>query len=208
MSDITKKDLQSLKDRILYNPMTGQFFRKTSPTIPMVLYNRDRASFLLKVTVSGRTKWHQAWRVAFFLAQGYYPVYEDSICYKDNNNANFTITNLEIIKKSENEITSKDFAKLYGLSINTVKKKFNKLPFVYRVINRRVTHFYNLETALSVCADLIHKKMLKDDVEHIDDLIKIEKSIYDGKERGNDMIRAFLSTWYDEMPKRWEMTLC
>jgi len=42
--------------------------------------------------------------------------------------ANFTITNLEIIKKSENEITSKDFAKLYGLSINTVKKKFNKLP--------------------------------------------------------------------------------
>jgi hypothetical protein len=208
MNEVTKKDLDNLRERILYNPQNGNFYRKTDPKSPVLLYNSDRPTLLLRTTIKNKKKDIPAWRAAVFLAQGAYPTRDESVTYKDANKKNLKITNLIVNKKNDDEITVKDLHKMYGLNESTMTKKLKCLNFIARNVAGRTTHYYNKKEVLYLCADLIKRKMERDNIESIDSLIANQKMIYDESKRKNTMIRDFLKTWTTPMPTQWKMTLC
>jgi hypothetical protein len=208
MNEVTKKDLDNLRERILYNPQNGNFYRKTDPKSPVLLYNSDRPTLLLRTTIKKKKKDIPAWRAAVFLAQGTYPTRDESVTYKDANKKNLKITNLIVNKKNDDEITIKDLHKMYGLNESTMTKKLKCLNFIARNVAGRTTHYYNKKEVLYLCADLIKRKMERDNIESIDSLIENQKMIYDESKRKNTMIRDFLKTWTTPKPTGWEMTLC
>lgn len=195
------KDIEHLKENLRYDPKTGEFFRKFHQSRPAAFcWANNNAT--IKVTGKDYAKYHSVWRAAVFFSHGYYPAYEDSIVFKDGNNANFRIDNLLVVHPSEDECTVMDFATEHNLSPQTVNHRMKNADRYPRTIRNYTVYFYKKDLFMKNCGDLIGRrgKVI------IDDEKIYRKPVAEAK-RGNKLIRAFLATHF-LMPDKWEMTLC
>ena len=195
------KDIEHLKENLRYDPKTGEFFRKFHQSRPAAFcWANNNAT--IKVTGKDYAKYHSVWRAAVFFSHGYYPAFEDSIVFKDGNNANFRIDNLLVVHPSEDECTVMDFATEHNLSPQTVNHRMKNADRYPRTIRNYTVYFYKKDLFMKNCGDLIGRrgKVI------IDDEKIYRKPVAEAK-RGNKLIRAFLATHF-LMPTTWEMTLC
>ena len=203
--DITMslKDIEYLKENLRYDPKTGEFFRKSHQSRPAAFcWANNNAT--IKVTGKDYAKYHSVWRAAVYFSHGYYPAYEDSIVFKDGNNANFRIDNLLVVHPSEDECTVMDFATEHNLSPQTVNHRMKHETRYSRTIRNYTVYFYKKDLFMKNCGDLIGRrgKVIIDD-----EKIYNKPVVLDEVKRGNKLIRAFLATHF-LMPTRWELTLC
>ena len=195
------KDIEHLKENLRYDPKTGEFFRKFHQSRPAAFcWANNNAT--IKVTGKDYAKYHSVWRAAVYFSHGYYPAFEDSIVFKDGNNANFRIDNLLVVHPSEDECTVMDFATEHNLSPQTVNHRMKNAARYPRTIRNYTVYFYKKDLFMKNCGDLIGRrgKVI------IDDEKIYRKPVAEAK-RGNKLIRAFLATHF-LMPTTWEMTLC
>ena len=195
------KDIEHLKKNLRYDPKTGEFFRKFHQSRPAAFcWANNNAT--IKVTGKDYAKYHSVWRAAVYFSHGYYPAFEDSIVFKDGNNANFRIDNLLVVHPSEDECTVMDFATEHNLSPQTVNHRMKNADRYPRTIRNYTVYFYKKDLFMKNCGDLIGRrgKVI------IDDEKIYRKPVAEAK-RGNKLIRAFLATHF-LMPTTWEMTLC
>jgi len=195
------KDIEHLKENLRYDSKTGEFFRKFHQSRPAAFcWANNNAT--IKVTGKDYAKYHSVWRAAVYFSYGYYPAFEDSIVFKDGNNANFRIDNLLVIHPSEDECTVMDFATEHNLSPQTVNHRMKNADRYPRTIRNYTVYFYKKDLFMKNCGDLIGRrgKVI------IDDEKIYRKPVAEAK-RGNKLIRAFLATHF-LMPTNWEMTLC
>lgn len=195
------KDIEHLKENLRYDQKTGEFFRKFHQSRPAAFcWANNNAT--IKVTGKDYAKYHSVWRAAVYFSHGYYPAFEDSIVFKDGNNANFRIDNLLVVHPSEDECTVMDFATEHNLSPQTVNHRMKNADRYPRTIRNYTVYFYKKDLFMKNCGDLIGRrgKVI------IDDEKIYRKPVAEAK-RGNKLIRAFLATHF-LMPDKWEMTLC
>jgi hypothetical protein len=195
------KDIEHLKENLRYDPKTGEFFRKFHQSRPAAFcWANNNAT--IKVTGKDYAKYHSVWRAAVYFSYGYYPAFEDSIVFKDGNNANFRIDNLLVVHPSEDECTVMDFATEHNLSPQTVNHRMKNADRYPRTIRNYTVYFYKKDLFMKNCGDLIGRrgKVIIDDE-------KIYRKPVTEAKRGNKLIRAFLATHF-LMPTTWEMTLC
>jgi len=195
------KDIKHLKENLRYDPKTGEFFRKFHQSRPAAFcWANNNAT--IKVTGKDYAKYHSVWRAAVFFSHGYYPAFEDSIVFKDGNNANFRIDNLLVVNPSDDECTIMDFAMEHNLSPQTVNHRMKHENRYSRTIRNYTVYFYKKDLFMKNCGDLIGRrgKVIIDDE-------KIYRKPVTEAKRGNKLIRAFLATHF-LMPDKWEMTLC
>ena len=197
------KDIEHLKENLRYDPKTGEFFRKFHQSRPAAFcWANNNAT--IKVTGKDYAKYHSVWRAAVYFSHGYYPAFEDSIVFKDGNNANFRIDNLLVVHPSEDECTVMDFATEHNLSPQTVNHRMKNADRYSRTIRNYTVYFYKKDLFMKNCGDLIGRrgKVIIDD-----EKIYNKPVVLDEVKRGNKLIRAFLATHF-LMPTRWELTLC
>ena len=116
------KDIENLKENLRYDPKTGEFFRKFHQSRPAAFcWANNNAT--IKVTGKDYAKYHSVWRAAVYFSHGYYPAFEDSIVFKDGNNANFRIDNLLVVHPSEDECTDGQPSHEKCRSLSTHHKK-------------------------------------------------------------------------------------
>jgi hypothetical protein len=196
-------DIAILKDNLRYDPKTGEFFRKFHQSRPAAFcWANNNAT--IKVTGKDYAKYHSVWRAAVYFSHGYYPAFEDSIVFKDGNNANFRIDNLLVVHPSEDECTVMDFAIEHNLSPQTVNHRMKNADRYPRTIRNYTVYFYKKDLFMKNCGDLIGRrgKVIIDD-----EKIYNKPVVLNEAKRGNKLIRAFLKTHF-LMPTRWELTLC
>lgn len=197
------KDIEHLKENLRYDPKTGEFFRKFHQSRPAAFcWANNNAT--IKVTAKDYAKYHSVWRAAVYFSHGYYPAFEDSIVFKDGNNANFRIDNLLVVHPSDDECTIMDFAMEHNLSPQTVNHRMKHENRYSRTIRNYTVYFYKKDLFMKNCGDLIGRrgKVIIDD-----EKIYNKPVVLDEVKRGNKLIRAFLATHF-LMPTTWEMTLC
>jgi len=201
---ITHKDLQLLKDSLTYNPKTGQFFRMIRCIAPAKLCWSNRNA-TIKVAKDGYAKYHNAWRVAMFLATGYYPGPEDSIQYKDGDVANLKLENLIVVYPADDEQTILDFATEHGLSPQTVHARMKYADRSPRQIRNYTVNYFKKADFAKLCGDMIGKPRQRASKD--DEFFQKKRFNFSESKRKNKMVRTFLAQHFIT-PKQWEMTLC
>lgn len=204
--EITKAELQMLKECIRYDSETGVFHRKFGKmgVVKLCWANVHGTVPLQNKT---RKKYFTAWRCAVYAVYGYYPNYSDSVIFKDGDNRNLKIDNILVLRPSESEQTIMDFAIEHNLSPQTVNVRMQDMPRVSRMVYRSHVYFYEKSDFIRQCGDMIGRTRRAD---YDTEVIIVKPVNIDRQPRKNKMIRDFLAYWHDSesMPKTWGMTLC
>jgi hypothetical protein len=196
---VSLKELESIKENIIYCGGTGTFYRKRTPDKPLSFNYANRQATICVKKENGK-KYFTAWRMAVFFSHGYYP------SFKDGDNYNFRINNIVVCHPSEDEQTVLDFATEHGLSPQTVNYRMRNAIRFERIVKNWRVFFYDKKEFAKYCGDMIGRRLVVDDegIEHI----QIKRINLSESQRGNKTAREFLKTWVSDMPTRWEMTLC
>jgi hypothetical protein len=202
---VSLKELESIKENIIYCGGTGTFYRKRTPDKPLSFNYANRQATICVKKENGK-KYFTAWRMAVFFSHGYYPSFEDAVVFKDGDNYNFRINNIVVCHPNEDEQTVLDFATEHGLSPQTVNYRMRNAIRFERIVKNWRVFFYDKKEFAKYCGDLIGRRLVVDDegIEHI----QIKRINLSESQRGNKTARKFLKTWIVDMPTRWEMTLC
>jgi hypothetical protein len=140
-----------------------------------------------------------AWKIAVFLAYGWYPEHTDAVEYLDGNPCNLSINNIKVIKAGEDEMTMIDFCDENDLRYPSVSALMRGEPFIRRIENGYSRAYFRKSLLEANCAKLMAKKQRDEETRS-----KPKRPM--GKRR-NEHFMEFLRTHY-LVPKRWEMTLC
>lgn len=204
---IKLSDLEMLKQNIKYNPITGSFFRVKTPQKPMALCWQHKNA-TMPVKNGDKKKYFTAWRVAIYFEKGFYPAPEDAVIFKDGDNTNFRIKNIEVSFPNPDEQTILDFATEYGLSPQTVNFRMKGATRFERMVNTSKVFYYYKKELMKRCASLMKNGNNIYDYDYDDEVIQIKKMDLNEQKRGNKMVREFLKVWIGDKPTKWEMTLC
>ena len=129
---VSLKELESIKENIIYCGGTGTFYRKRTPDKPLSFNYANRQATICVKKENGK-KYFTAWRMAVYFSHGYYPSFEDAVIFKDGDNYNFRINNAtkKIIFKPYVEILSKHINNEYFKKKNSLIRlllKFFLMP--------------------------------------------------------------------------------
>ena len=203
VKEITKAELQMLKEYIRYDSETGVFHRNFGKmgVVKLCWANVHGTVPLQNQT---RKKYFTAWRCAVYAVYGYYPTYKDTVIFKDGDNRNLKIENIVVLRPSDSEQTIMDFAIEHNLSPQTVNVRMQGMPRVSRMVYRSHVYFYEKSDFIKQCGDMIGRTR-RDDYDS--EIIIVKPVNIDRQPRKNKIIRQFLRQ-HTIMPTRWEMTLC
>jgi hypothetical protein len=192
------KDLEIIRSAIRYNSNTGHFFKGGANTPAALSWKNKNAT--INVKKSGMHSYFLAWRIAVFLAYGWYPEHTDAVEYLDGNPCNLSISNIKVIKAGEDEMTMIDFCDENDLRYPSVSALMRGEPFIRRVENGYSRAYFNKKLLEANCAKLLAKKLR-------DEEIREKPRTRPMGRRRNEHFMEFLRT-HTIVPKGWEMTLC
>lgn len=192
------KDLDIVREAVKYNSVTGHFYKGGASTPAALNWKNKNAT--INVKKSGLHTNFLAWKVAVFLAYGWYPAHTDAVEYLDDNPTNLRISNIRVIKASEDEMTMIDFCDENDLRYPSVSALMRGEPFTRRVENGYSRAYFSKSLLEANCAKLLAKRTRDEEIRE-----KPKKRPM-GKRR-NEHFMEFLRT-HTIVPKGWEMTLC
>jgi hypothetical protein len=192
------KDLEIIRSAIRYNSNTGHFYKGGANTPAALNWKNKNAT--INVKKSGMHSYFLAWKIAVFLAYGWYPEHTDAVEYLDGNPCNLSISNIKVIKAGEDEMTMIDFCDENDLRYPSVSALMRGEPFIRRIENGYSRAYFRKSLLEANCAKLMAKKQR-------DEEIRAKPKRPMGRRRKNEHFMEFLRTHY-LVPKRWEMTLC
>jgi hypothetical protein len=191
------KDLEIIRSAIRYNSTTGHFYKGGANTPAALSWKNKNAT--INVKKSGMHSYFLAWKIAVFLAYGWYPEHTDAVEYLDGNPCNLSISNIKVIKAGEDEMTMIDFCDENDLRYPSVSALMRGEPFIRRIENGYSRAYFKKSLLEQNCAKLLAKKQRDEETRS-----KPKRPM--GRRR-NEHFMEFLRTHY-LVPKRWEMTLC
>jgi hypothetical protein len=191
------KDLDIVREAVKYNSTTGHFYKGGASTPAALNWKNKNAT--INVKKSGLHSNFLAWKVAVFLAYGWYPAHTDAVEYLDDNPTNLRISNIRVIKASEDEMTMIDFCDDNDLRYPSVSALMRGEPFTRRIENGYSRAYFRKNLLEQNCAKLLAKRTREEEIR-----AKPKRPM--GR-RKNEHFMEFLRTHY-LVPKGWELTLC